>query len=669
MAEHRLLSRQLKRLKLSEDNSPDREQWQRFLSHVQNSYEDNDTDRELLERSLAISSEEMQALYNDLQKSTASKLGQERNKLQTIITSLSEGLCIFSADGKLDFANNEAKKLFGWQLDKNRTLEQLFSSTNASEKVLTAFKQGQDVQSEEDSFCDDQGRVFLVAYTFTPLDTGEAILVFRDITERKQAEISLKESHDELEQRVQVRTAELEQVNQQLQHEVFHDGLTGIANRALFSHRLEQAIQWQSRYKRENFAVLFLDLDRFKVVNDSLGHLAGDKLLCIVAERLQDEVRAVDTVARLGGDEFTILLERLTSNEEALEIARRVLKSLLKPIVLKDQEVLVSSSIGIVFSENKYVSAEDILRDADIAMYRAKTKGKAQYQVFDESMREKAVAQLEVETELRKALEQEAFSVNYQPIVSVTTQELVGFEALCRWEHPTKGFIAPDEFIPIAEEANLIIQLDMQVLKQACNFMSTLNLNIESSSTDLKSEIRNHPLSLSVNFSSQHFLQANFAEQLLKVLNSIDFDPKQLNIEITEGILLNSDGMVAKNLETLRAIGIKIQIDDFGTGYSSLSYLHRFPIDTLKIDRSFITHLLENNESLELVKTIILMSQNLGLNVIAEGVEELDQFLKLQSLECAFVQGYYFAKPMPAEDIEAYISEHAIAQELSETIA
>ena len=656
-AYHRLLSRQLKRLRLSADNAPDKEEWRRFLNYINATYDDNDTDRKMIERSLTITSEEIKILYDNLKESSASKLNQERNKLQTIITSLSEGLCIFNAEAKLDFANDEAKKLLGERVKKDQKLVQLFSSVDASEKVLTAFEQGEKVETEEDSFCDNQGHSFPVSYSFTPLSTGEAILIFRDITERKRAENLLKARHDELERRVQIRTAELEHANQQLQHEAFHDGLTGIANRVLFSQRLEQAIQWQNRYKEEDFAVLFLDLDRFKIVNDSLGHLAGDTLLCTVAKRLENEVRAVDTVARLGGDEFTVLLERLDSYEEVLEIASRILASLLKPIKLKNQEVQISASIGIIFSENIYNSAEEVLRDADIAMYYAKTKGKAQYQVFDKSMREKAVIQLELETELRKAIEHEALQAYYQPIISVTTQELVGFEALCRWEHPSKGFIPPDVFIPIAEEVNLITQLDIQILIQACKFMSTL-----------KSKIHNQSLILSANFSSQHFVQINFTEQLLNILKSIDFDPNQLRIEITEGVLLSSDTIVAKNLRDLRAKGINIQIDDFGTCYSSLSYLQRFSIDTLKIDRSFITHLLEDSESVELVKAIIQMSQNLGLNVIAEGVEEFDQFLRLQSLGCTFVQGFYFSKPMPAKDLEAYINEDSTLQNLQEAV-
>ncbi|PYT02570.1 MAG: hypothetical protein DMF65_06205 [Acidobacteria bacterium] len=434
---------------------------------------------------------------------------------------------------------------------------------------------------------------------------------------------------------------------QQLHHDAFHDALTGLPNRALFMDHLKLAIARSRRNTNSTFAVLYLDLDRFKIINDSLGHTIGDQLLVGIADRLKKNLRPGDTVARLGGDEFTILIEDIVEELEAIQVAERIQKELSVPFALSGREVFTTVSMGIAPSSTGYERAEDILRDADTAMYRAKTLGKARYEIFDKAMHARAINLLQMETDMRRALEREEFILHYQPIVSLENFRLRGFEALVRWQHPERGFISPMDFIPVAEETGMIIQLGEWVLREACSQMQRWQ----------KIFPLDQPLSVAVNLSSKQFSQTTLINRVAMILQETGVNPHTVKLEITESVVMENIDTATDMLRQLRALGVKLAIDDFGTGYSSLSYLHRFPIDTLKIDRSFVTRMSENNENTEIVRTIVVLAQNLGMDVIAEGVETNEQLVLLQKLGCENGQGYFFSKPVNSDGAEKIIAE------------
>ena len=425
-----------------------------------------------------------------------------------------------------------------------------------------------------------------------------------------------------------------------LVHDAFHDALTGLPNRALFMDHLKMAINRSKRNDERLFAALFLDLDRFKTINDSLGHMVGDQLLVGIARRLESCLRPGDTVARLGGDEFTILLEDLTDAGEAAEIAGRVQAELSAPFVLSGHEVFTTASIGIALSAIGYEQAEDLLRDADTAMYRAKTLGKKRHEMFDRAMHDRAMSLLQLETDLRRAVERNEFVLQYQPIISVETYMIQGFEALVRWQHPERGFIQPAEFIPMAEETGLIIPIGQWVLNEACRQMREWQGNLFVGA----------PLTMSVNLSGKQFTQPDLIEQISRTLRETGLAPRNLKLEITESMVMENIETTVGMLQQIRALGVELSIDDFGTGYSSLSYLHRFPINTLKIDRSFVSSMNDNTENFEIVRTIITLARSLEMDVIAEGVETRSQLEQLRNLECDYAQGYLLSRPLSAKD-------------------
>ena len=427
---------------------------------------------------------------------------------------------------------------------------------------------------------------------------------------------------------------------QQLLHDALHDRLTGLSNRALFMDRLEQSFARLVRHPDHLFAVLFLDFDRFKNINDSLDHLAGDELLKAIGRRLQDCLRPGDTVSRFGGDEFALLLEDVTDLSDATLVAERVQDAMRKPFQLGKQEVFSSASIGIALGHGNYERAEDLLRDADMAMYRAKARGKARHEVFDAEMHTRAVALLQLETDLRWAIERNEFRLYYQPIIRIENQSIIGFEALIRWQHPERGLVAPAEFIPIAEETGWIIPIGRWVLEEACSQLAKWQAEFEGA----------EPLSMSVNLSGKQFSQTDLIEVVETVIRESGIAPGTLKLEITESAIMEDAQIVTQRLLELRNLGVRLGLDDFGTGYSSLSYLHRFPLDTLKIDRSFVARLLENGENREIVRTIVTLGKNLGMDVVAEGVEEASQLEDLRGLNCQHAQGYLFARPLPADE-------------------
>ncbi|MGA9812700.1 MAG: EAL domain-containing protein [Terriglobales bacterium] len=459
--------------------------------------------------------------------------------------------------------------------------------------------------------------------------TEKLVIVNRDISERKRAE-------------------------EMLAHNAFHDGLTNLPNRALFLDRLQRALVLSKRHTDYKFAVLFIDVDEFKVFNDSLGHKVGDEVLIQIGLRLTSSLREVDTIsrpqvgqaqkddtlARLGGDEYTILLEDIRNPSDAIRVAERLQSKLAVPFTVQGYEIVVNASVGIALSTTTCAHAEDLLRDANIAMFRAKRAGKARCEVFDTAMHEGAVRRLELETELRKGLELGEFRTHYQPIISLKTGRITGFEALTRWQHGDR-LRSPAEFIAVADETGLILPMNRILLREACEQLRSWHAQFPAE----------QPLSMSVNITSKEFAHPNLANGIAETLKQTGLDPHYLQLEITETIAMGDPEKAASVLSGLKAFGVRLSVDDFGTGYSSLSRLQQFPVDSLKIDRAFISQMDSDAESHKIVRVIIMLAQTLGLVTVAEGTETEEQVNQLKDLDCGFAQGYYFSKPADHEAI------------------
>ncbi|WP_274052591.1 EAL domain-containing protein [Thalassomonas haliotis] len=468
---------------------------------------------------------------------------------------------------------------------------------------------------------------------------------------RREAADYERRAHELLEQQVKLRTVALEdeikqrkQAEERLKHTASHDSLTGLPNRSVFIDLLNHAIACRKRDPEAKFAVLFLDLDRFKVVNDSLGHHAGDILLKMIAKELREIVREVDTVARLGGDEFVILIENLVNEQEAHEISSRITRLLDQPFTIEGQPVFIGTSIGLLFSDDRYDSADTMLRDADTAMYHAKDNGKGRYEVFDASMHSKVQNALSLEVDIREAISAQEFVPYFQPIMNLSSGKIAGFEALARWNSPKRGFVYPDEFIPLAEDTNLVMAIDLQIMEKAC-------LQLKQWQSKLKDE----NLYVSCNLFCNHFFNKNLAQDISEILTRVGLSPQQLRVEITERALLENSDQVLANMQSLKKLGVKILLDDFGTGYSSLSYLYRFPIDVLKIDKSFINNVDEDANHRAIIKTIIDLASSLKMATVGEGIENVVDALLLQQMDCMYGQGYYFARPMAADAVETFM--------------
>jgi len=455
----------------------------------------------------------------------------------------------------------------------------------------------------------------------------------QDVTERKRAE-------------------------EQLLHAAYHDSLTGLANRSLFTDHLRLAMERARRHDNHLFGVLFMDLDRFKNVNDSLGHAHGDQLLLAVSERLQKCVRPEDTVARFGGDEFAILLNSIENSIDVIRTAERIQQMISQPFTLGHHEIFTTASVGITLSSLGYAEANELLRDADTAMYRAKAIGTGRFEVFDKVMHARAVTALKLENDLRRAVENEEFRILYQPIVNTESGAVAGFEALIRWEHPERGLTSPAEFIAAAEETDLIIAMGEWVLGKACHQAQQWQRQFP----------RDEQLFISVNLSGKQFTQRDLVEMVERALRESGLPPGCLKLEITETILMENAEVAISMLKRLRTLGVQLGIDDFGTGYSSLSYLHRLPVNTLKVDRSFVGRMDEAAEYREIVRTIVSLAHTLGLDVVAEGVETAAQWSQLSALSCEYSQGYFFAKPLSDDAATKYLAESQGAPALVQPI-
>ncbi len=439
-----------------------------------------------------------------------------------------------------------------------------------------------------------------------------------------------------------------------LRHDTYHDKLTGLPNRTLLNEHIQRCIQRSLLHPEYAYSLLIVEMDDFKVVNDSLGHKTGDDLLIGIGKRLLDIVRTLNIairpidgkIGRLGGDEFFILLDGLKKWEDAASIAQLVHDSLQKPFLLNEVERTVSVSIGITTNQVKYTLPDDMLRDADTALYQAKARGKSRHVAFNSQMHDRAVERLHMENDLRKALDRNELKIQYQPLVSLSTGRIDSFEALVRWNHPERGFTPPDKFIPLAESTGLIVPIGHWVLCEACRQVRKWQQEIPGYDD----------LSIGVNVSVKQLVKPGLDEEVQQVLRHIDLDPNNLHLEVTESAVMENTELATSMLEKLRAQGIGIHLDDFGTGYSSLSYLHTLPITAIKVDRSFISRLSTDNRHTATVQAIQTLAENRNMKLIAEGIETLEQLVQLQALNCDLGQGYYFAKPMDAQDATALIS-------------
>jgi diguanylate cyclase (GGDEF)-like protein/PAS domain S-box-containing protein len=556
-------------------------------------------------------------------------LRKAEKKYRTIFENAVEGIYQSSYSGRFQDTNPALARILGYKSPEDLMSSiydigtQMYVDPDRRKEFLRLIEERNEVKNFVSKVRKRDGRIIWVAENARKIvDESGNIVCFEgsieDITMRKKAE-------------------------DQLKRQAFHDPLTGLPNRALFLDHLRMAME-RSRRRKHMFAVLYMDLDRFKVVNDSLGHDAGDELLRGVARVLEQCGRSVDTIARFGGDEFAILQEEISAPKDAIAIARRILEGVRQPFTIGGNEVFTSASLGIVLKTDGYDRPEALLRDADTAMYRAKELGKSRFKVFNRKMHDQALQLMELETDLRRAVDLREFEVVYQPIVELNTRQVCGFEALVRWRHPEHGIIGPGDFISLAEDTGLIYAIDNLVLEEACAQVKRWQT--------LAGVTNGSELTVNINISGKHFGQSMLAGQISRVLEDSGLSADSLNIEITESALMDNPSVAEDILQQLKDLGIRICIDDFGTGYSSLSYLQRFPIDVVKVDRSFIIAVDEDPDSQAIVRTVFSLGESMGLKIVAEGVETSGQLAFLEREGCRFVQGYFFYKPLTVSEVD-----------------
>ncbi len=558
------------------------------------------------------------------------ELRESEMKYRTIFENTGAATIIVENDMTISLANSEFVNISGFNKNEIEGIKSWlhFIDEKSQRKIPTdevgsdQFEPGQITPNFECKFMDKDNNQKDMLCTFATIPGADkSVVSLADITELKEAE-------------------------RQIYHQAFHDTLTSLPNRALFIEHLNMAVKRAKRRDDYHFAVLYMDIDRFKLVNDSLGHSVGDSLLGAFAKRIQQSLRDIDILGRFGGDEFVILLEDIENSEYASGVADRLQQELKRPFMVEGKEVFAPASFGVVLNTKDYDRAEDIIRDADAAMYHAKENGKAQYKIFDKTLHKKALHLLQRETDLRKSIHTNEFENHYQPIVDLRTSSLVGFEALIRWNHPRLGLIYPGSFISIAEETGLIIPITQLIAERACEDLCHWQ-------KQLKDQLK---LTMNINISSKHFLSPTLLDDIKEILDRTGMPPEQLKLEITETALMEDADETIRLVHRLKDFGLKLVIDDFGTGYSSLSYLQRLPIETLKVDRSFVSRIrTESDGNRNIVEAIISLAHRLGMTVVAEGVETEEQFAILVEMNCQYGQGFLFSKPLSKPKVDELI--------------
>jgi diguanylate cyclase (GGDEF)-like protein/PAS domain S-box-containing protein len=627
---HGLLARQLRRLAIEPERGADAPQLAALLERISRTYAASDQDRYLIERSLEISSREMAQLYEELSLSSETALASQRDRLRGILDAAADGIVTMDARGSIETFSRAAEKMFGWtaaQIDGHNVSELLSGGLDSGRALaMSAHLNARGGPQSESATLEGRrrdGSTFPMEVSASVMqrgDTRKYVAIVRDVSERVR-------------------------LQQALEHQAFHDDLTGLANRALLRDRLDHALA-RARRVASTVVVMFADLDGFKMINDTLGHETGDLLLVEVADRIRLGVRDGDTAARLGGDEFAILLDD-SSRDDARATAHRILDSLREPFVVEGRQIFVRASIGLADNYDDALDADELLCRADIAMYAAKARGRDRFDIFEPHMQTELSARHELHSDLRVALEAGELVLHYQPLIDLETGAIESFEALLRWNHPTRGLVAPDNFIPIAEETGLIVSIGRHVLREACR-------QIVEWRTDRG---LGDSLSIGVNVSPQQLHDANFVTDVGEALRDTGLSAEHLVLELTESTLLSDTTLVQQRLRALKALGVRLAIDDFGTGYSSLAYLRTFPVDFLKIDRTFVSEVSrEPEQGRVMVRSIVGLGHNLSLTVVAEGIENAHQLDELRAAGCNIGQGYLFARPVPPEDVPALLA-------------
>jgi diguanylate cyclase (GGDEF)-like protein/PAS domain S-box-containing protein len=567
---------------------------------------------------------------------TESKRREEQLGYQAhLLENIQDAVMATDEDFTLRAWNKGAEQMFGWRADEvlGRKVHEVVRSAYSEEQldqVLRELSESGQQHTDAVKYHKDGSPIYAEELTIALRgEQGQItgyLSIMRDLTERKESE--------------RLRRSEA-----RLRYQAFHDLLTGLANRHLFLEHLEQALRRTGRTRGRKVAVLFMDLDNFKVINDSLGHQLGDVLLTAVSERLQGCLRPQDTLARFGGDEFTVLLEEVANPNEAVRVAERILETFRSPFVLEGREVVVTASIGIALGTASTKNSEELLRDADTAMYRAKAQGTLKYEFFDRGMYERTLVRLNVENDLWRALENDEFEVHYQPIVNLGTGEVWGVEALVRWQHPEKGLLHPSQFVPLAERNGLIVPIGKLAMEDACKLAKELQ----------RSRPRPRPLVAGVNYSARQLEHPDSTHAVEELLRRTGLQAGLLHLDITETAYISAATGHESNLDNLKGLGVGISIDDFGMGYSSLSYLKRLPADTLKVDKSFVAELGEDVRDTAIVQMVIDLAHTFGMEAVAEGVESKKQAEQLKEMGCDMAQGYYFARPLPPEALSEFL--------------
>jgi diguanylate cyclase (GGDEF)-like protein/PAS domain S-box-containing protein len=562
---------------------------------------------------------------------------QSEARFASLVQNSSDVVTVILADSSIKYQSPSVERVMGYQPEElvgTRLIESMVHTEDVPRIVSLLAEFGGErrrgPELVEFRWRHQDGRWLHVESLWSDLSldptVGGIVLNTRDISERKLFE-------------------------QQLAHQAFHDSITGLANRALFRDRVEHALSRQQRDDR-NVAVLFMDIDDFKTINDSLGHAAGDRVLEVMADRISDSIRTADTAARLGGDEFAVLLEDADYNR-AVEVAERIMAAQESPVHLDGKELTVRVSIGIAIGSDDRrggEGADELLRNADMAMYTAKNQGKSRYQLFEPTMHDRAIHRLELKADLQRAVENQEFTLHYQPIMLLEGGIISGFEALIRWNHPRRGLVPPLEFIPLAEETGLILPIGRWVLREACRRGVWLGEQWPS----------DPPLSIAVNLSARQLQAPGLVEEVREALEASGLDPSSLVLEITETVMMQDMDLSILKLQQLKDLGVRLAVDDFGTGYSSLNYLRQFPVDILKVDRSFVSEVTGRGEEAALTDAIISLASTLGLSAVAEGIELEEQYERLLAMKCDLGQGFFFARPMPEDELVSFLSAHAV---------